>query len=227
MRPRASDAPPPLVWGVGLSRGALEPEGLKRGDTPVKRMAPSDVAEGQINPNQVPPDSHSQDPPAPKKAKVAKGKKAAAAVAPSSDSGSDSDSSAGSVVNPDTVVIDPPAKLAKMPSELGDDAAFIALYRARCARAWIASGLFENEAPASTRPALWRGRMWSTRDRSAYDKMIAVQVDSRSRGGRRENPLLVACPHRLTFSYADDYSVELEAKHIAMVCAGESLADAL
>jgi hypothetical protein len=56
--------------------------------------------------------------------------------------------------------------------------------------------------------------------------MIAAQVDSRSRGGRRENPLLVACPHRLTFSYADDYSVELEAKHIAMVCAGESLADA-
>lgn len=60
--------------------------------------------------------------------------------------------------------------------------------------------------------------------------MIAEQVDSSTRGGRRENPLLVACPHRRTFSYADDNSVELEgrieAKHIAMVCAGESLADA-
>ena len=113
-----------------------------------------------------------------------------------------------------------------MPAELGDDAAFHALYKARCARAWVACGVFENDAPASTRPALWLGRMWSTRDRTAYDKMIAAQMDSRHRIGRRENPLHVACPHRLTFSFGDDASVGLEATHIAMVCAGESLADA-
>ena len=33
VRPRAADAPPPR-WGEGLSRGVLEPEGLKRNSIP-------------------------------------------------------------------------------------------------------------------------------------------------------------------------------------------------
>ena len=41
-------------------------------------------------------------------------------------------------------------------------------------------GVIENDAPASTRPALWLGRMWPTRDRNAYDKMIAAQMDPAS-----------------------------------------------
>jgi hypothetical protein len=108
-------------------------------------MAPSDIAEGQINPNQVPPDPHSHDPPAPKKAKVAKGMKTAAAVASSSASGSDSDPSAGSAVDPDTVVIDPPAKLAKMQSE-----------RRRCLHCSLQSAL---------RAGL--GCLWPVRERGA------------------------------------------------------------
>ena len=196
------------------------------GETPVKRKAPSNAAEGQINPIQAAHAAAQLEPSAPKKAKASSSKKAAAPALSSASDSSDSDASARSALASATVVIDELPRLARMPAELGDDAAFHALYKARCARAWVACGVIENDAPASTRPALWLGRMWSTRDRTAYDKMIAAQMDSRLRIGRRENPLHVACPHRLTFSFGDDASVGLEAAHIAMVCAGESLADA-
>jgi hypothetical protein len=63
-----------------------------------------------------------------------------------------------------------PARLARMPEALGDDAAFTVLYTARCARAWLSSSAFEVDAPAAVLPALWRARMWSPKDRDAYDK---------------------------------------------------------
>jgi hypothetical protein len=42
---------------------------------------------------------------------------------------------------------------------------------------------------------------------------------------RRENPAKVAFPHRLTFAYSNDAEQLIEAQHLVMMCAGESLSD--
>jgi hypothetical protein len=56
--------------------------------------------------------------------------------------------------------------------------------------------------------------------------MITRQADPRTHASRRENPNNVACPHRLSFSFGTLDFLAIEAAHIAMVCAGESFADA-
>ncbi len=59
---------------------------------------------------------------------------------------------------------------------------------------------FEAGLPAVHSKSLWRARLWSTKDRAPYDKMITNQAISRNRTDRREDPNSVACPHRLTFA---------------------------
>ncbi len=55
--------------------------------------------------------------------------------------------------------------------------------------------------------------------------MITKQALRRNRSSRREDPNLVACPHRLTFAWSGDSGVDLEAKHLAMVCTCENLSE--
>jgi hypothetical protein len=67
--------------------------------------------------------------------------------------------------------------------------------------------------------------MWSNKDRQAYDKLVKGQQRERHHGQLRENPVLVACPHRLSFAFSNDSAVVLEARHLVMVCAGENFCD--
>jgi hypothetical protein len=55
--------------------------------------------------------------------------------------------------------------------------------------------------------------------------MVKAQKKLRDRDQLRENPVLVACQHRLRFAFNHDNEVPLEALHLLMVCAGESLSD--
>ncbi len=73
--------------------------------------------------------------------------------------------------------------------------------------------------------SLWCARLWSTKDRAAYEKMISKQACRRTRAFRREDPNSVACPHRLTFAWSGDSCLDLEAKNLAMVCTCENLSD--
>ncbi len=111
-----------------------------------------------------------------------------------------------------------PASTACMPSELGTGAAFADLVRLTCARSWVSSSRFEGDLPAAHARTLWRARLWPTKDRTAYEKMIQKQASRRDRSSRREDPNSVACPHRLTFAWSGDASAALEAQHLAMVC---------
>jgi hypothetical protein len=203
------------------------------GSTPAKRKAASLGAEGQIRvPGGGAAGLPSQPgPPAPKKKKSSKGKKRAAAKASSSSSSSaGSDSSSDS--DPElTVVVDAApsraagASLADMPAVLGSGAAFAALVAARCERSWAPLSVIENAVPIAYRCHLIRSKMWSSKERLAYDKLVKGQRRERHRGQRRENPVLVACPHRLSFAFSNDGAVALEAQHLAMVCAGENFSD--
>jgi hypothetical protein len=89
----------------------------------------------------------------------------------------------------------------------------------------VSSSRFEGDLPAAHARTLWRARLWSTKDRTAYEKMIRKQVSRRDRSSRREDPNLVACQHRLTFAWGGDASAGLEAQHLAMVCTCENLSD--
>ncbi len=55
--------------------------------------------------------------------------------------------------------------------------------------------------------------------------MISKQESKRARASRREDPNSVVCQHRLTFAWSGDSSLDLEAKHLAMVCTCETLSD--
>ncbi len=79
--------------------------------------------------------------------------------------------------------------------------------------------------PVAYRCHVILSKMWSNKDRQAYDKLVKGQRKDRHRGQRRENPVLVACPHRLCFAFSNDGAVALEARHLAMVCAGENFSD--
>jgi hypothetical protein len=67
--------------------------------------------------------------------------------------------------------------------------------------------------------------MWDNLERKKYDKMITQQKSAGGKAQRRENPSKVACPHRLTFAFSNDEEVSIEALHLIMVCAGETLSD--
>ncbi len=169
----------------------------------------------------VPPQS---GPPAHKKKKASKGKKAAAKESSSSSSSAGSDSSSDSASEP-TVVVDAEAPLASMPDVLGSGAAFAALVAARCNRSWVPLSVIENAVPVAYRCHVILSKMWSSKDRQAYDKLVKGQRRERHRGQRRENLVLVACPHRLSFAFSNDSAVVLEARHLVMVCAVENFSD--
>jgi hypothetical protein len=162
-----------------------------------------------------------QPPPPPKKAK--KPAKAAKSARKALPSGSDADSSsADSVIEIEDAKFPPPAR---MPDVMGSGAVFRAQVDACCALAWVPSYVFENEVLVVQCRSLWRARTWSTKDRDAYEKMIEKQKKLSKRGSRRENLTAVACPHRLTFAFGDDDTLDLDAAHLAMVCSGERLSD--
>jgi hypothetical protein len=196
------------------------------GSTPTKRKTASLNAEGQIRvpgggAAGVPPQS---GPPALKKKKASKGKKAAAKESSSSSSGDGSVSSSDSAPE-SAVVTDVEAPLASMPDVLGSGAAFAALVAARCNRSWPPLSVIENAVPVAYRCHVIRSKMWSSKDRQAYDKLVKGQRRERHRGQRRERPVLVACPHRLSFAFSNNSAVALEARHLVMVCAGENFSD--
>jgi hypothetical protein len=115
------------------------------GATPQKRKAPDGAIDGQIQrPGPAVPavdraaPAPAADPPSKKKKKAAKALKAAAPASSSSDDGSDASSSEGDAAV-DTVVIDTPSRLARMPAEVGPGPEFLALVAARCAnlKSWL------------------------------------------------------------------------------------------
>ena len=194
------------------------------GSTPQKRKAPDASAEGQINkpgPDAAPP------PPSPHGKRKRKSKSRAKPQKDSSHSSGDdsSSSSAGGEPAPKIVDLDPPAPPTRMPSELGFGPAFAELVAAKCRRSWVGTALFETEVPVAHRAHIFRGKMWDNSERKKYDKMIDQQSTASGKAQRRENPNRVACPHRLTFAWSNDDEVPVEAQHLVMVLAGETLSD--
>jgi hypothetical protein len=112
-----------------------------------------------------------------------------------------------------------------MPAALERGPAFAALVAAKCRRSWLSTATFESEVPAAYRAQLFRGKMWDNTDRKKYEKMISSQKASGGKAQRRENPSRVAFPHRLTFAYSNDAEQLIEAQHLVLMCAGESLSD--
>jgi hypothetical protein len=169
--------------------------------TPLKRKAPDPHLDGQIRV----PGAAAPPPPvdgAPKRHRRTTAGKASKTSHPASDaSKSYSDASASAVDEPVLVSDDEKsAPPALMPAELGTGLDFSDLVKTVCARRWVPSSSFEAGLPAAHSKSLWRARLWSTKDRAAYDKMITNQAISRNRTDRREEPNSVACPHRLTFA---------------------------
>jgi hypothetical protein len=187
------------LWPTLLSQRILA--NAVPGLTPLKRKAPDPHLDGLIRV----PGAAAPPPPAdgaPKRHRCTTAGKASKASHPASDAGkSDSDASASavdeSVLVSDDEMSAPPVL---MPAELGTGLAFSDLVKTICARRWVPSRSFEAGLPAVHSKSLWRARLWSTKDRAAYDKMITNQAISRNRTDRREDPNSVACPHRLTFA---------------------------
>jgi hypothetical protein len=149
-----------------------------------------------------------------------------AQAAASDASKSESDASLSAAEEPVVVSDDDSAAPATlMPPELGTGPAFAELVRTVCARRWVPPGAFETGLSAAQSRTLWRARLWSAKDRTTYEKMITKQASRKSRSSRREDPNLVACPHRLTFAWSGDACVGLEAQHLALVCSCENLSD--
>lgn len=211
------------LWPALLSRKILA--NAVPGQTPQKRKAPDPHLDGQIR--KPGGDALPSDGAAPKRARrTSAGKGASAPVAASDASKSDSDASQSAADEPMVVSDDDSAAPAAcMPPELGSGPAFAKLVRSVCARRWVPSSCFESDLSAAQGRTLWRARLWSGKERTAYDKMITKQALRKDRSSRREDPNLVACPHRLTFAWSGDGGVDLEAKHLAMVCTCESLSD--
>jgi hypothetical protein len=210
-------------WPALLSRKILA--NAVPGQTPQKRKAPDSRLDGQIKkPGGGAPLPDGGAPKRPRRDSA--GKSASAPAAASDASKSDSDASQSAADDP--VVVsddDPAAPTARMPSELGSGPDFAKLVRSVCARRWVPSSCFESDLSAAQGRTLWRARLWSGKERAAYDKMITKQANRRDRSSRREDPNLVACPHRLTFAWSGDCNVDLEAKHLAMVCTCECMSD--
>jgi hypothetical protein len=112
-----------------------------------------------------------------------------------------------------------------MQTDLGFGPAFAELVAAKCRRSWVGTALFETEVPVAHRAHLFRAKMWDNSERKKYDKMIDNQKSATGKAQRRENPNRVACPHRLTFAWSNDEEVPVEAQHLVMVLAGETLSD--
>ena len=198
------------------------------GDTPKKRPAVDPALDGHGQIRKPGPPLTDVPPPADKSSKRQKASPAADADADPSDTGSKSSSSdddsepqllhAGRGV-PSAV------PLAPMPSALGHGPAFDALVAARCARNWLPTSKLEAAIPAGYQPCLFRARLWPSKSRNEYDKMIKRQSAQRGSATRREDPTNVAFPHRLSFAFSGDESLQLDADHLRMVCAGERLSD--
>ncbi len=98
------------------------------------------------------------------------------------------------------MILDPSAPVARMQDALGYSPTFAELVAAKCRRSWVGTALFETEVPVAHRAHLLRGKMWDNTERKKYDKMIDQQKTVSGKAQRRENPIRVACPRRLTFA---------------------------
>ena len=208
------------------------------GATPQKRRPPDGRVEGQINrpgPDaeapplpepraKAPAASQPPEPPAkrPRKGERDGKRRAKDRIASSS---SDDSSAASALGDDDLLVMEDAPPLGRMPEALGTGAAFRAQVAATCARSWLKAAVFETDVPVTQRHALWKARSWTTKDRTSYVRMIAAQRSEKNRSSRRENPTSVACPHRLAFAFSDDDGLDLDAKHLALVCPAERPAD--
>ena len=213
------------------------------GSTPLKRKAPDGALDGQIvkpgpdgapaqPPQPGPPDSGSllPLPPAAKASKPSKPAKRGAHRR-ARDSGDDSATSGSDehASDDEAVVYEPgdsSSGLARMPSDLGSGPAFASLVASICALKWVPTHTFRSaDVPAELRNSLWRAARWEPKHLERYDKMVARQNKPGRRNDRREDPSMVACPHRLCFAWSGDDGLSLDAAHLAMVCACESMSD--
>jgi hypothetical protein len=194
------------------------------GSTPKKRPAPNSAVDGQIS---VPGNSAGAPAVPPPRKKPRRSKAAAKAKNDSSTSSGDSSSSSSDGGEPPPKVVDlsSPAPPACMPAALERGPAFAALVAAKCRRSWLPTATFESEVPSAYRAQLFRGKMWDNAERKKYDKMISNQKTSEGKSQRREKPARVAFPHRLTFAYSTDAEQIIEAQHLVLMCARESLSD--
>jgi hypothetical protein len=163
------------LWPTLLSRRILA--NALPGQTPQKRKAPDSKLDGQIRkPGAAPPPAEGDANKRPRRNSAGKGARAAAATSDASKS--DSEASASAADEPVVVSDDEQAAssariiIRVMPSELGSGAAFADLVRTVCARRWVTSSRFEGELPAAHARTLWPARLWTTKDRTAYEKMI-------------------------------------------------------
>jgi hypothetical protein len=206
-------------WPAMLARRALSKQ--MPGQSPKKRKPASSSADGQI---QKPGDGGAQansadagkGPSSSKKQKTASKAKAASSSDASEAASSDGDADASSPG---------PAVTELMPDELGSGPAFDALVRAICARRWLSTNAMEAAIPSTYLSRLFRGKTWTEKLRSTYNKMITKQTKGKPSDSRREDPTNVAFPHRLKFAFSPDDSLEFDADNLRFACAGERLSD--
>ena len=197
------------------------------GLTPKKRRpAAADAPEGQIQkPGGVPKRPLRPVPDADRPQKKMKDSAGRARTSVSGDSSAGDSGSDVELPQPPPAPGRPGAPGLLMPAALGCGPVFDALVSAGCAHRWVATELLEQSIPAAYRSRLFCGRRWTSKARNAYDKMIARQSSKHPVSSRREDPRNVAFPHRLTFAYAADDGLELDAEHLRLVCEGERLSD--
>ena len=198
------------------------------GLTPKKRRpAAADAPEGQIQkPGGAPPPPPQPAPGADRQKRKKKAAAAGGAQIPSSaESSADGSGSDVEVLQPPPAPVGPIAPGDLMPAELGCGPAFDALVAAGCARRWLGTDLMEQSIPVGYRSRLFCGRLWASKARIEYDKMITRQSSKRPITSRREDPRNVAFPHRLTFAFALDDGLELDAEHLRLVSEGERISD--
>ena len=197
------------------------------GLTPKKRRpAAADAPEGQPQrPGGVPKLPLRSVPDADRPQKKAKGSAERTSTSASGDSSAGDSGSDVELTQPPPAPGRPGAPGTLMPAALGCGPAFDALVSAGCAHRWVATELLEQSIPIAYRSRLFCGRLWTPKARNAYDKMIARQSSKHPVSSRREDPRNVAFPHRLTFAYASDDGLDLDAEHLRLVSEGERLSD--
>jgi hypothetical protein len=209
-------------WPLLVARRVLSK--VLPGGTPTQRPRPeSPGGHGQIvKPGGAPPPA--DDPPAaPPGAKPNKPRQIVNLATPSpghSDSPSSGDDDAAA-----TGAGGGAPRLALMPPAILTTAAFRQLVSARCAEPWEPTVKIESAIPPSLRAAMCRARLWPTKQRNEYEKMIVRQQDRGNTGVRRENPTDPAFVHRIFFDYSGDESLAADGALLALVCVCERPSD--
>ena len=194
------------------------------GSTPQKRVAAQPEASGQIvKHGSLPAADHGPALADAARAPSSKRRRPAAPVPPPLSSDSDGyeildNDPAGGASGRGIAAAPTGPPLQLLPAEFGYSVAFRALVTARLARPWVSVAMIEAAAPPHYRNGIYLGASHTQRARRDYDLMLKT-------GPQREDPHLVACPHRLSFAFSGDRNLALDGRNLALLCTAERATD--